>query len=463
MAKSNVIWSPQPGSQGLFLSCPVFELLYEGTRGPGKTDALLMDFAQFVGRGYGSGWRGILFRQSFPQLADVVTKTKKWFHRIFPEAKFNRSSHTWTWPAGEELLLRYINDPGDYWNYHGHEYPWVAFEELTNWPTIACYESMFSCCRSSDPGMPRHYRATANPYGVGHSWVKARFIDPGPPGTIIYDEKTGRKRARLHGSIYENKILLKNDPDYLLNLESLTDVNKRKAWLEGDWNIVAGGMFDDVWSESEHVLEPFNIPATWLVDRSFDWGSSHPFSVGWWAMSDGSEVRMADGTMRTFPVGTLFRIAEYYGWNGQPNKGCRLLAVEVARKIKEIEKGMPYKIVPGPADTAIFSVENGNSIADDMARAGVAWTRADKSPGSRVTGWEGMRKMFKAARVHPMEDPGLFVFSTCRHFIRTIPVLPRDERKPDDLNTNAEDHIADETRYRIMTPTFQPSKQRYWK
>ncbi len=128
-----------------------------------------------------------------------------------------------------------------------------------------------------------------------------------------------------------------------------------------------------------------------------------------------------------------------------------MVATEIARRIVEIEKSFKRRVLPGPADNSIFDAQNGVCIADDMARAGVRWERSDKSPGSRLNGLERLRKYLKAAHVHPMEEPGLFVFDTCRHFIRTVPVLPRDKRNPDDIDTSAEDHVYDEARYRVLT------------
>lgn len=458
METPNIIWSPQAGSQALFLSCPHYECLYEGTRGPGKTDALLMDFAQHVGQGFGQHWRGILFRQTYPQLADVVAKAKKWFYQIFPGVKFNEGAYKWTWPDGEELMFRHMRSSDDYWNYHGHEYPWIGWEELTNWPTLDCYESMKSCSRSSRAGMPRKYRATCNPYGIGHNAVKTYFVDPAPSGVPI-DNGGGVFRVRIHGSLKENKILLKADPDYIKKLEAVTDENLRKAWLFGSWDITAGGALDDLWDKDIHIIAPFAIPSSWRVDRSFDWGSSHPFSVGWWAESDGTEATLRDGTKKAWPRGTLFRIAERYGWNGKANEGCRMVATEIARLILQDEKAMGMAVRPGPADSSIFDAQNGVCIADDMARVGVRWERADKSPGSRVNGLERIRKYLAASLKSPMEDPGLFVFDTCRHFIRTVPVLPRDEKKWDDIDTHAEDHVFDECRYRVLTVKHTTTSQ----
>jgi hypothetical protein len=473
-----VIWKPQPGSQEEFLRCPIFEVLYEGTRGPGKTDALLMDFGQFVGRGHGPAWRGILFRQTFPQLTDVISKTKKWFPQIWPDVSFNGSMHTWTWKTGEQLLLRQFNRDDDYWNFHGHEYPWVGWEELCNWPTPSGYKRMMSVCRSPDAKVPRHYRATTNPYGPGHNWVKQRWRLPQHRSRIIWDatDEEGHKeppRVAIHGFLDENQVLLKADPDYKDRLRaSARNEAEMRAWMEGDWDIVAGGMFDDVWARPIHVIPAFTIPHSWRIDRSFDWGSSKPFSVGWWAESDGSDVQLPSGAIISTVPGDTFRIAEWYGWNKQPNEGLRMLATEVAYGIveREVKWGIHGRVEGGPADTSIFTTENGSCIADDMeapvrlpngqVHAGVYWTRADKSPGSRKMGWEMVRKMLKQAipeKNRPREKPGLFVFSTCEQFIRTVPVLPRDGRDIDDVDSKAEDHIADETRYRVRDISNQIS------
>jgi hypothetical protein len=214
-AKPGVIWRPHPGSQGLFLNCPIYECLYEGTRGPGKTDGLLMDFAQHVGRGFGTEWKDLLFRREYKEFDDLVEKSRKWFPRIFPGAKFiaSKGDYKWVFPNGEKLFFRAAKRPSDYDNYHGHGYPWIGWEELTSWPNDELYIAMLSVCRSAHPGMPRHDRATCNPWGVGHHRVKARFIEPMPRGVVIEDEQ-GRERVAIHGEIWENTHLLENGPDW---------------------------------------------------------------------------------------------------------------------------------------------------------------------------------------------------------------------------------------------------------
>lgn len=477
---SEVVWVAQDGSQSDFLSCQVFETLFHGTRGPGKTDSLIMSFTQHVDKGYGAAWRGIIFRQSYPQLADVQAKTEKWFKRIYGgRAKFNRSKMMWEWDTGEVLLLRHMARPEDYWNYHGHEYPFIGWEELTNWPSDQCFKAMFACCRSSTTGVPRMIRATTNPYGVGHNWVKDRYNLGGQWWKNISQlhpvDSEGRAeppRCAIYGHIGENKILLAADPDYPRTVvASAANPAMAEAWLRGSWDIVAGGMFDDVYNPKVHLVKPFKVPHSWRIDRAFDWGSSAPFSVGWWAESDGSDYVDANGKWRSSVKGDLYRIGEWYGWNGKPNEGQRLLAVDIAKGIIEREllwglrNGQSTRVKAGPADTSIFDVENGMCIANDMAKRvrlddgrefpGPQFTRADKSPGSRKTGWEQIRKMLKQATraegAPPRETPGLFIFDTCEQWKRCVPSLPRSEKDPDDVDTNAEDHNGDETRYRVRS------------
>ncbi|GAD20949.1 hypothetical protein AVS7_00710 [Acidovorax sp. MR-S7] len=442
------VWQAQPGSQDLFLQCPLREVCYSGTRGPGKTDAMLMAFAQHCGKGYGIHWRGVIFRREYKHLDDIITKSKRWFNQFTanrPKFLAGQGALKWVWPDGEELLFRVFATPDDYWSYHGHEYPFIGWEELTSWSSIDCYESMMSCNRTSRPGgLPLQVRSTTNPYGVGHNWVKAYFIDPAPYGTPIYNDE-GQARVCIFGAVSENKFI---DPEYLKTLRAITDPNKRKAWLHGSWDITSGGMFDDLWQRDIHVLPRFEIPTDWRVDRAFDWGSSRPFSVGWWAESNGLPVK-AGGVERVFPRGTLIRMDEWYGCTGKPNEGLRMTATAVAQEIKRRDESLRLKVHPGPADSAIYAVTDDISIGQNMEKAGVRWTVADKKPGSRKNGWELIRARLEAA-AQGNEQPGLYVMDNCRDFIRTVPSLPRDSRDPDDIDTEAEDHIADECRYRVL-------------
>ncbi len=478
---SKVVWSPLPGSQALALSCPAHHILYEGSRGPGKTDAQLMFFRKHVGMGWGAYWRGIIFDREYKNLDDLINKSLRWFPRFDDGARFlrSRADYRWIWPTGEELLFRSIKRKEDYWNYHGQEFAFIGWNELCKYPTPELYDAMMSCNRTSflpsehSPNLARPLAkipltvfSTTNPYGPGHGWVKQRFIDPAPAGAFqhrsvqIFNPQTQapelvtKSTVRLFGSYKENRYLT---PEYIAELETIKDPNKRKAWLEGDWNIVAGGAIDDLWDESIHIIPRFRIPAGWRCDRSFDWGSSKPFSVGWWALADGTEARLPDG--RTFcPVrGSLIRFSEYYG--GDPNEintGLKMSAKEIARTIKTMEATLAnngwisHPIYPGPADNSIFddSRKDVDSIATEMLKEGVDWTLSDKSPGSRKRGLQVVRERFNNALTG--EGAAVYITDNCRAAIAQLPTLPRDPKDQDDVDTEAEDHLYDEFRYRIL-------------
>lgn len=453
-----------------------------------------MRFRARVGQGYGRHWRGIIFDRQYKNLDDLIAKSMRWFPEFKDGARFlsSKSDYRWVWPTGEELLFRAISREKDYWGYHGQEFPFIGWNELTKYPTGDLFDMLMSCNRSSfrpedhlivnedgsvytPPEMPLEVFATTNPFGPGHNWVKKRFILAAPPGRIVrkvvrvFNPQTKEEedyvttQTHLFGSYKENKYL---SPKYVAELVSMTDKNKRAAWLNGSWDIVSGGMFDDVWDKVFNVIKAFQIPRTWKIIRTFDWGSSKPFSVGWWAISDGSDVRLPNGVVRSTVKGDVFRIREWYGTTGKPNQGLQMLASEVAAGIieRELTWGIHERVSPGPADSSIFDVQNGNSIAVDMSkpqrvdgliRPGIAWQPADKSPGSRINGWELLRKLVKNAtppKSGAREQPGLFVFEEyCPYFVELFPVLPRDEVKYDDVDTESEDHIGDETRYMALS------------
>jgi hypothetical protein len=469
-----LVWSAQAGSQEAFMSCPIREVLYCGTRGPGKTDALLMDYLQHVGQGWGEEWRGIIFRESFPDLKDLINKAKKWIPKVFPTAVYNKQEKTWTFAEGETLIFGFMSSEEDYSKYHGHAYPFIGWEELTNWKSHDLFKLMISTNRSSKKGIPLKIRATCNPSGPGHNWVKARYGLPTPPSryytdivkTSKIDPKTGElvhehDRIAIHGTIHENLILLHAQPDYIETIRaSCKDKNTELAWIYGSWNITSGGMFDDVWDDKIHVLPftPDMIPPGWKIDRSYDHGQSRPFSVGFWAQSNGEPVTLPDGRLVGYIRGDIIRFEEWYGWNGTPNEGERMTAEDIAIGIRERQRdmGLDGRVRPGVADSSIFDQwEPGKSVAGDMRRKGVKWLPADKGPGSRKQGWNQVRTLLTNAKPKMGIDgnayrelPGLFIAEACVQFIRTFPVLSRDKKDPDDVDSDTEDHIADEVRYR---------------
>ncbi|MEE9367024.1 MAG: hypothetical protein V3W44_10080 [Dehalococcoidales bacterium] len=212
-----------------------------------------------------------------------------------------------------------------------------------------------------------------------------------------------------------------------------------------------GTIIGDLWQPGVHIVPAFGIPRGWRIFRAFDWGYSRPFSVGWWARSDGTTA--PDG--RTYARGTLFRIHEWYGWNGKPNQGVRMDDTEIAEMILTIEGriGLKGRVWPGPADSGIWDGDPKKSTATLMAMAKVHWHVANKHPGSRISGLRAMRTRLKASLSIPMEAPGLFIFEGCKQWTRTVVHLPKDPTDPDDAWTEGEDHAYDESRYAILFST----------
>lgn len=492
-----VIWEPQPGSQSIAIASRADHTLYEGARGPGKTVTQLMRFLRHVGKGYGQFWRGVIFDQEFDDLSGIISESKKWFNKFDDGATWlaSASLYKWVWPTGEELLFRWAKDVKDYEGFHGHEYPFIGWNELTKHANGDLYYKMMSVNRSSFdpvkntpkdddgnyltdngqplPPIPLEVFNTTNPNGPGHTWVKRDFIDVAPRGKVyrrsveIFNPQTQandvvvRTQIAIFGSYRENKYL---PPAYIAELESIKDPNLRKSWLHGDWDVTTGGAFDDVWSVRHNVVPRFVVPEGWRMDRTFDWGSSHPFSVGWWCEANGEEVRLPNGETFAPVAGSLIRFFEWYGCQLKPdgsldigsNKGLKLGARKVAEGIRDREIslmengwicGQPYG---GPADNQIRNVMEAetDTIEKKMSDVGIRWTSSDKSPGSRKIGLELARERIDAAKTK--EQPALYVMDNCRAFIATVPVLTRDKEKPDDVNTKEEDHIWDETRYRIL-------------
>lgn len=494
-------------SQELALSTKAHHILYHGTRGPGKTDTQLMRFRSRCNLGYGPFWRGIIFDVEYKNLDDLVTKSKRWFYDFNDGAYFLESNkdYKWVWPDGEELLFRSVRRPDDYWAYHGHEYPFIGWNELTKYPDGRLYEKMSSLNRSSFqpentlkvteknyaqissslssirkvklgdyvtpdnkplPHIPLEVFSTCNPYGAGHSWVKRKFIEPAPDCKIIRttslvfnprtkkEEQITKTQVAIHGSYKENPYLA---PEYIAELHALTDENEREAWLNGNWDINAGGALADLWRKAVHVVPRFSIPAGWHVDRAFDWGSSHPFSVGWFAEANGEEVTLPDGKTICPPRGTLIQIAEWYGTKEiGTNVGLKLSAKAIAEGIRDREIAMleagwiASQPEPGPADNQISNVTEAETetIEKKMADVGIRWTKSDKAKGSRKNGLQLIRDRLEASLKG--EGAGLLFMDNCRASIAILPMLPRDEKDMDDVDTATEDHPYDMTRYRVL-------------
>lgn len=444
------LWQPQPGPQTALLECPVFEVFYGGARGGGKTESSIGDWLQHSSR-YGEHAIGIFVRRKLTQLAEVIARTKQ----IFPKlgAKYNEQQKTWTMPGGGRLKFVYLERDSDAEEYQGHSYTRIYVEELTNFPLPGPIDKLRATLRSG-AGVPVGMRLTGNPGGPGHNWVKARYIDPDPRGYKVMREETTfeldgetktvwLERVFIPSKIGDNALLMRNDPTYILRLRQSGSEALVKAWLEGDWSIVDGAYFDE-WDASKHVLTLDwleLIPKHSLRFRSFDWGSAKPFSVGWWAVSDGTWG---------LPTGAIVKYREWYGAKS-PNVGLKMGADLVAQGILERE-GAAFnqfgqkvadpteRVTYGAADPAIFIRNGGPSIAETMAMKGCMWRPADNK---RLPGWEQVRQRLVGVDGKPL----IYFLETCEDSIRTLPVLQHEDTNPEDLDTEAEDHAADEIRY----------------
>ena len=317
------------------MSRPEYEALYGGAAGGGKSDALVIEALRQV---HIPHYKALILRKTFPQLAELIDKTLNYYPRAFPKARYNGSSHTWTFPSGAKILFGSMQYTKDKVKYQGQAYDFIAFDELTHF-TWEEYSYLFSRNRPNGPGTRVYIRATANPGGVGHGWVKERFITAAPPMRPVVEEVVWRDpggtehtehQARIFvpSSVFDNPALLQNDPQYVQRLASMPEA-ERKALLYGDWDTFSGQVFTEWRNDSEHyadrinthVISPFKVPDSWTIWCGLDWGYSRPFSVGWYAV---------DHDRR------LYRIREYYGCTGAPNTGVKMEPAEVAREIRRI-------------------------------------------------------------------------------------------------------------------------------
>jgi len=448
---SKVIWTPQP-RQRAFMERWEDEALYGGAAGGGKSDAMLAEALRQVDI---PNYRGIVFRQTYPQLEALISRSMELYKAAYPKARYNESKKVWLFPSRAKIFFGYMLHEKDKYNYQGKPYDFVGFDELTQF-TMTQYEYLRSRNRPTGPGTRVYMRATANPGGVGHGWVKERFVSRAVPNTTIYAKEEVTKpdgtkikiktsRIFIPSTVFDNPKLLENDPQYIARLAIMPEA-ERNALLYGDWNSFSGQVFVEWINDSAHyedrrrthVISPFRIPAGWKIYRGFDWGYSKPFSVGWY---------------RIDYAGRMYRIRELYGCTGAPDVGVKWTAQEVAKKIREIEttdENIKGRRVNGIADPAIFAENGGESIADMMAKEGVFF---DKGDHTRIA---GKMQMHYRLAFDEEERPMLYIFSTCRHFIRTIPTLVYDETDVEDINTKTEDHIYDECRYVCMENPLPP-------
>ena len=425
---------PNP-RQEEFLKCEKKYVAFGGARGGGKswavrTKAVLMALKY-------PGIRILLVRRTRPELESNHLRFLR--RQLAGVAEYKAASRQLVFPGGSVLELGYCGCDGDMDRYQGAEFDVICIDEATQLKEE--WLRQFAACLRGVNEFPKRMYYTCNPGGPGHAYIKRLFID-----RAFHDGEDPADYVFIPAKVYDNQVLMQRDPGYLKRLEALPPA-KRRAHLEGDWNVYEGQVFaewrddpahyaDGKWT---HVIEPFDIPDTWRVYRSFDFGYAKPFSVGWWAVDFD---------------GRLYRILELYGCvPGEPDTGVRWTPEQIFTQIRATETTHPYlrgRDIRGVADPAIWDASRGDSIADIADRYGVYFEPGDHQ---RLPGWMQVhyRLAFDAAGL-----PMLYVFRNCRDTRRTLPLLRYDAHAPEDVDTRQEDHIADEIRYLCQSDPIAP-------
>jgi hypothetical protein len=467
-----ITWRPQPGPQTAFVHCTFAdEIFFGGARGGGKTDAALGKLL-IKAITYGKGMKGIFFRRTYKQLEEVMIRARELYQ---PHgAIWKESNATFTFPGGATIKMRYLDRDQDAENYQGHNYTDIVIEEAGNFPDIKPILKLKATLRSAR-GVPTQMLLTGNPGGVGAGWIRQRYIDPCPTGWETIKEVETRTltdgrvmeltstRIYIPSRVTDNVILLENDPGYIARLAQSGSEQIVKAWLEGDFYAVDGAFFD-CWDQKKHVLSPTELPVWWTRFRMMDWGSAKPFCNLWGALASEDWQHPIVGVI--IPKNALIIYREWYGikmrQDGtiETNTGLKMFAEPVAQGILAREKG--DRIDYGVLDPSAFAVDGGVSIAERMFRATggrVAFRRADNRRAGvlgALSGWDQVRARLigEAGIDGRFERPMLYVFSTCHHLIRTLPMMQHDPDRPEDIDTTAEDHAVDALRYGCMSRPY---------
>ena len=441
---SSFTFPPPNEKQALFLTDTHKYIGFGGARGGGKSWAVRVK-AVLLCLNY-PGIKVMIIRRTYPELQENhIIPLCEMLHchaedKTQRVASYNDAKKHITFPNGSRILFRYCDNEKDADRFQGTEVDVLFVDEATH-QSEEKMDKLSACVRGVN-GFPKRIYYTCNPGGVGHAWVKRLFVDRQyKPGENPDDYSFIRSLVR------DNLALMQSDPEYVRKLEALPP-KLRKAWLDGDWDIYEGQFFEEFADRPEHyidrqwthVIEPFEIPDGWRIYRSFDWGYAKPFSCAWWAVDYD---------------GVVYRILELYGCTDTPNEGVKWTPERVFAEIHRIEtehRWLRGKTIQGVADPAIWDAETGESIADVATRYRVYF---DKGDHARLPGWMQVHyRLYFDDNGYPM----MYVFKNCKAFIRTMPLLQYDEHRVEDLDTDGEDHVADEVRYFLMTRPIKPRK-----
>ncbi len=458
--EQNVIFKPNAGPQTEFLAAGEREVLYGGSAGGGKSFAMLADPLRYMGH---PAFSGLLLRHTTEELRELIFKSQELYPKVWKGIKWSERKMQWVAPSGARLWMSYLDRDNDVMRYQGLAFSWIGFDELTQWSSPFAWNYMRSRLRSTASDLPIFMRATTNPGGIGHQWVKKMFIDPAPFGESFdaTDIETGEVlkypsgHTRAGKSLFKRRFIparLSDNPylsesgDYEAMLLSLPE-HQRKQLLEGDWDIKEGAAFSE-FDRKIHVVKPFAIPNNWVKFRACDYGYGSYSGVLWFAVSPDEQL-------------VVYR--ELYV--------SKVLATDLADMILEVEAG-DGNIRYGVLDSSLWHNrgDTGPSLAEQMIMKGCRWRPSDRSKGSRVSGKNEIHRRLQVDEF--TEKPRIVFFSTCVETISQLPAIPLDKRNPEDVDTNAEDHLYDALRYGIMSrprfsifdydpnapkPTYQPS------
>lgn len=455
LEEQNIIFKPNPGPQTSFLAANEREVLYGGAAGGGKSYAMLADPLRYMQH---PQFSGLLLRHTTEELRELIWKSQEMYPKIYPGIKWSERKMQWIAPSGARLWFSYLDRDEDVLRYQGLAFSWVGFDELTQWSTPFAWNYMRSRLRSTASDLPVYMRATTNPGGPGHAWVKKMFIDPSAPNkafwatdidtaqTLTYPaghSKAGQPlfRRRFIPAMLVDNPYLAQQGDYETMLLSLPE-HQRKQLLEGNWDVSEGAAFAE-FNRSIHVIEPTDIPRNWVKFRACDYGYGSFSAVLWFAVSPSEQI-------------IVYR--ELYV--------SKVLAKDLARMVMELEQN-DGQIRYGVLDSSCWHKrgDTGPSLAEQMIKEGCRWRPSDRSAGSRVAGKNEIHRRLQVDEF--TEEPRLVIMSNCTNLIAQLPILPLDKSNPEDIDTKVTfDHLYDALRYGVMSrPRFSiwdydPAKSR---
>lgn len=434
--------------QKAFIDAKEDEVLYGGAAGGGKTYAQIMD--AFIKAVTYPGMRQIIFRNSYPELNRSVILNAL---SVIPKELYTYSGteHRMRFYNSSLLEFGYLASDSDVTNYQSAEYDIIRFDELTHFSEYQ-YRYMRSRLRGAN-SFPKQIKSSTNPGSRGHAWVKGMFIDKGLSGAPVTEG--GMTKIFIPARVGDNSFLTKADPGYVERLKTLPE-NEKRALLYGEWDIFEGQFFPEFKNDPEHykdrhfshVIAPFCPPPEWRIYRSFDFGYARPFSAAWWAV---------DYDKRLYRILELYGCAKDSSGSFLPNTGVKMTPGEIFSAMAETEKSHPWlkgKNILGVADPSIWDKSRGTSVAEEAEKKGIYF---DKGDNTRRPGW---MQVHYRLRFDEEGIPMMYVFSNCKGFIKTFPSLVYSKTDPEDLDTEGEDHIADEVRYMCMAHPIAPAKER---